>query len=482
LFPSLWHGTISTGLFRNNIGDITRYFDKSMDTDVTNGTHRFPSFMHVLLFYYPIKSTTAANTRRPETHALPPLISSFNNNTDHHHHYYANVGVIDFYIPIPPANESNTRLSQHKTNYDDQQSCSEVDESIITKKYLPVRLLYPTHTPSRTWLSWFRVLRETPIPYLNVETAIEFCIHSMRFGAPKPLKQMDWILHTWRLITLPASRNVPLKILRQNDNDNDDDSLVSTVSPPKMVVFSHGLGGTMDLYSYQTMSLASAGYIVLSMTHTDGSAPIAPQPHPHRHIKHDTSLLPLEEQGKHAEYALARQSQNAIRTHEYLYAVTYVRQLLASLSSDKDHCEVVPNNEKVQHHDFDHHRRTLLHNWQISDNKTIYWNGVDNISTYFMGHSFGGATAIQAAYERPDLVTAIIAHEPAMGWAAPQVCHAMFPSSLLKQQHFINLTSNFTVCPSLTNDEEVATTFNEMETLHELEILVLNSHEWMNKT
>ena len=419
---------------------------------------------------------------------LPPLISTASNNTNHQQYYP--VGVIDFYIPLPPLKkETNVgpskltnNINNHNKGSEDDRTCSEVDDvPIIQKKYLPVRLLYPTHASKSSWWSTFRALGRKHVPYLNVETAMEFCIHSMKFAAPKPLKQMGWILHTWRLISLPVFRNAPLQLLRQQD-DSSSGTIKSI--PPKLVAFSHGLGGTMDLYSYQTMSLASAGYVVLSMTHTDGSAPIVPQPYPHQHLKHDTGILQLYEEGKHMEYELARQSQNAIRTHEYLYAVTYIQRLLVSISSDKDRIDV---HENEQRHDFDAHRQTLQNHWQIANNETQYWDHDNHIPTYFMGHSFGGATAIQAAYERPDLVTAIIAHEPAMGWAAPLVCHSMFPSDILHQHQYHNFTTNFTVCPSLSNDEQIENTTtstikNEMKTcVHEVDMLVLNSHEWMNK-
>jgi enterochelin esterase-like enzyme len=33
-----------------------------------------------------------------------------------------------------------------------------------------------------------------------------------------------------------------------------------------------------------------------------------------------------------------------------------------------------------------------------------------------MGHSFGGATALTLGFWRPDLIHAVIAHEPAIDW------------------------------------------------------------------
>ena len=431
---------------------------------------------------------------------LPPLMSSsWNNTINNHHHFFPNIGVIDFYIPLPSHTKDVCTAAVLSTNGsidNERRTCSMANESSIQQKFLPVRLLYPTHDMNESWWSSFRMVGTKPtppqqgIPYLNIETAIEFCRHSMKFGAPKPLKQMDWILHTWRLITLPLRRNAPLRLL-SHPNDNDESETIQSIIPPKLVVFSHGLGGTMDLYSYQTMSLASMGYIVLTMTHTDGTAPIVPQPYPYRHLPHDASVLQLYAQGKHEEYELTRQSQNAIRTHEYLYAVEYVQQLLVSLSSQNadvhhDDGHRYPNQEQIQSHNVEYHRKMLRQYWQIPNDETRFVvNGAENnMTTYFMGHSFGGATAIQAAYERPDLVNAIIAYEPAVSWTSPQVCHAIFPSDLMEQPHFQKLTVNYTVCPPTNNDDQIttaATTMNESETLHDFDMLVLNSQEWMNK-
>ncbi|GHJ83657.1 hypothetical protein NliqN6_0059 [Naganishia liquefaciens] len=53
-----------------------------------------------------------------------------------------------------------------------------------------------------------------------------------------------------------------------------------TTSPrtPPLVIFSHGLAGTHLTYSHVCRSLASRGYIVLSISHQDGSGPYASVP------------------------------------------------------------------------------------------------------------------------------------------------------------------------------------------------------------
>ena len=98
---------------------------------------------------------------------------------------------------------------------------------------LPIRILYPTlDAPS----SWFKP------KYLNPATALDFCRETMRFGAPPPLKEYDWMLHTWRLTTSHTQRN-------------------ATLLPGKLpiVVFSHGLGGNADIYSCTYLLVFSCG-------------------------------------------------------------------------------------------------------------------------------------------------------------------------------------------------------------------------------
>ena len=64
-------------------------------------------------------------------------------------------------------------------------------------------------------------------------------------------------------ITIPALRNA---------------SIVPATTPSKrwpVMVFSHGLGGTKNAYSYITGALASHGIVVVAPEHRDGSAPIS---------------------------------------------------------------------------------------------------------------------------------------------------------------------------------------------------------------
>ena len=45
-----------------------------------------------------------------------------------------------------------------------------------------------------------------------------------------------------------------------------------------------------------------------------------------------------------------------------------------------------------------------------------------------MGHSFGGCTALAAAAQSPDLITNVVAHDPAVNWMPDEARWSLFPS------------------------------------------------------
>jgi hypothetical protein len=145
-----------------------------------------------------------------------------------------NVGVVDIFFPAD---------IQYRTSILDTYEA--VQEKVVD--HVTVRILYPTLDENIE-----------PIPYLKPENAKAFCRESMKAGAPPPLKTFDWMLHNWRLARTPATRNA--------------EPLADTKSP--IIAFSHGLGGNADIYSYQTISLAANGYVVVVVEHSDGSAPV----------------------------------------------------------------------------------------------------------------------------------------------------------------------------------------------------------------
>ena len=177
------------------------------------------------------------------------------------------VGVVDLFLPVrgltfDDHSETGTRESRRQD-------------------HVTVRVLYPTddddhhqnekerknshrHRPS---YSSYRPKAE--VPHLRPETASDFCEQTMRHGSPPPLRKFHWMLHNWRLGTLGGTVRRDARVMPPPSTSPSDGG-----GGWPVVAYSHGLGGSAELYSYQTIALASAGYVVLVVEHADGSAPV----------------------------------------------------------------------------------------------------------------------------------------------------------------------------------------------------------------
>ena len=131
-----------------------------------------------------------------------------------------------------------------------------------------IRILYPAEAGSG---------ETTEIPYQPLGSAI--CDQFMAFGAPEPLKKLGGLLHYWLLITVPFHKNA---------------ALISGKGELPVVVYSHGLGGSSSLYSYQAGQLASHGYVTILVEHSDGSSLLS-KSKDGRIIEHEMSMYPLRE-------------------------------------------------------------------------------------------------------------------------------------------------------------------------------------------
>jgi pimeloyl-ACP methyl ester carboxylesterase len=102
---------------------------------------------------------------------------------------------------------------------------------------------------------------------------------------------------------------------------------------------------------------------------------------------------------------------------------------------------------------------------------------------FFMGHSFGGATALTAAHRRPDLVEkggAVIAHEPMVDWMPDDARRSLFPLDRLQglesSQNFTGGTGGLeyhTTTTTITGQGQEA-----VSSVHDLDLLILYSDEW----
>lgn len=280
-----------------------------------------------------------------------------------------------------------------------------------------VRLLYPTlDTPLK-------------LPYLTPETAVEYCFHSMKFGAPHPLNQFGWILHTWRLT---------------ERWERDGAALLDTVSKLPVVVYSHGLGGHADVYSYQTHTLAAQGNVVLTLTHTDGSSPVLQYPDGAKR-EYDYGPQQLEkEHGYTMQVIQMRRNQNEIRVQEVLAATKAIHRW---------------NKEDIP--------------TDVSGTVHLSLKGrLDLERTIFMGHSFGAASVLTAAHRHPELVHTVIAHEPALDWSHPSTVASLFAQSRI---------ANLTKASLYRRDRFGDPSPDDDSVHHSANVFFLFSHEWFKK-
>ena len=93
--------------------------------------------------------------------------------------------------------------------------------------------------------------------------------------------------------------------------------------------------------------------------------------------------------------------------------------------------------------------------------------------SFFMGHSFGGATALTAAKRLPDLLRSVIAHDPANDWIPDDARRSLFAEERLEglEHAYSGGTGGF--------EEKVYNHSVIHNSIHDIDMLLLFSHEWM---
>ena len=191
-------------------------------------------------------------------------------------HVY-DVGIVDLFLP--KIKWTNASLAMFPD--------TAFDPNVYHNDHFAIRILYPAATEeeenddekwaaleSGGWSvgSLFATKPRSWIPYLRPHLSDAFNEVNMQQGAPPPLKKFGWFTHYWNLIQLPAKYHAPLL---QDDKDKDTSKSKSLMLP--MVFYSPGLGGSSETYSYQTLSLAARGFVVVVLEHGDGSLAILPR-------------------------------------------------------------------------------------------------------------------------------------------------------------------------------------------------------------
>eukprot|EP00571_Detonula_confervacea_P013389 CAMPEP_0172302194 /NCGR_PEP_ID=MMETSP1058-20130122/3939_1 /TAXON_ID=83371 /ORGANISM="Detonula confervacea, Strain CCMP 353" /LENGTH=466 /DNA_ID=CAMNT_0013012585 /DNA_START=362 /DNA_END=1763 /DNA_ORIENTATION=- len=318
-----------------------------------------------------------------------------------------NVGVIDLHLPVD-FTEGVRRGSLLGTQHQDSH-----DEP--SNAYVTARLLYPTHEKAENF------------PYLDPQSATLICSLLMKAGAPKPIKSFGWILHTWRFTTIRAKRNAQPASLESGDRKIP------------LAVYSHGLTGNATIYSYQALNLAAQGLAVLMVDHTDLSA-IAVRRKDSSHLLYDSSLVTdLHMNGKEEEYDQKRRAQTEHRVEEVLAALKVFKSLNRRNIPDLDSVGV-----------------SFVDKLDVSDVTMI-------------GHSFGGCTVLAAAAQRPDLVSAVVAHEPVVKWMPDTAQQSL----LLSEKEEAEEKKDG---PSSDDEQNFL-----KKSIHDVNMLFLYSEEWATK-
>jgi len=182
----------------------------------------------------------------------------------------------------------------------------------------------------------------------------------------------------------------PLTLLSNNGNyhdiidgiDDEQSSSTSTTTTTTnkfpLVLFSHGLSGTMEMYSEICAQIASTGCVVVAVEHEDGTASYAETA--------DGKPVAYKQPAPHAEIPYSRQKVINFRTSMLEERVEELRGIYDLFSNDDDE-------------DQQHHPQSLLMQKIVSV--------TDPSRLHLAGHSFGGATQLLAAQTwRKEIATA----------------------------------------------------------------------------
>ena len=361
------------------------------------------------------------------------------------------VGVIDLHIPV---------------DHDDHDRVS-------------VRLFYPAQQQKSGHGRNGDLYR---MPYFNVDTADKVCKALMTTSAPPPLNKLNFMLDQWKLSTICAKRNAAPFVPKNDkeggknlsastnananavnteekdfgeekkDDDSDKEKSRSRSSGLPIIVYSHGITGSAEVYSYQAMSLAADGSLVMSITHSDGSS-IGMKRHDGSFLDFDKTGRELAEKEGYAESVRHRRKQLEYRAAEFVAST----QALFKLNQMN-----IPELEKMG----------------------ISFVGKLNINDCIAaGHSFGAATALAACHRNTELFTACVAHDPAFDWCPDDCRKALLSDDRLKDSRltYKGGTGGYeNVGNAQGNNSNIATmaSSSTSTSIHDLDLMFLYSGQW----
>jgi hypothetical protein len=334
------------------------------------------------------------------------------------------VGIIDVQLPVD-FSEGLRRGSMVGTAH-------EHEEELLDSGSVTARILYPTNDKGGS------------IPYFDPRSANVICQEMMKAGAPGPLKKFSWMLHTWQLTKLRAIRNAcPAEV--------EEDSRTKKLP---IVIFSHGLTGISAIYSYQALSLAASGTLVLMVDHTDMSA-CCVRRRDGSFLLYDCSPVTdlMKGEKSELEYVRGRRAQTEHRAAECLSALNGLTLL---------------NRKNIP----------ALCGLNVS-----FVGKLDESEVTIMGHSFGGATALTVAAIRPDLFSAVVAHDPAVDWMPDKARRALFLKTGIQGAaiRYEGGTGGFRDADQEEKKDAEREADNACDSFHSNDMLFLYSEEWFLK-
>ncbi|GAA99034.1 uncharacterized protein L969DRAFT_44413 [Mixia osmundae IAM 14324] len=176
------------------------------------------------------------------------------------------------------------------------------------------------------------------------------------------------------LIRVPAFVNAPL-------------AEPASAAKHPLVVFSHGMAGSRQMYSQYCGTLAARGFVVAALEHRDGSGPASAvngkAPRIVRYLKYDD----MPRSTRPAELMGLRHAQLAMRTAELVAAVDALRRF------GRDPQKSIQDNLRVSGATgFTSGRAS----GEVADIDTQAWQRVDYDNVHLSSHSFGGTTVLAA--------------------------------------------------------------------------------------
>eukprot|EP00750_Incisomonas_marina_P009345 INCI15954.2.p1 GENE.INCI15954.2~~INCI15954.2.p1 ORF type:complete len:695 (-),score=101.12 INCI15954.2:94-2178(-) len=257
--------------------------------------------------------------------------------------------------------------------------------------------------------------RRSPVPYLyhrsrgKVQSSYIKAELSERLRNALPLER---VLQDWHCVTIEATHCAPLAQCKCDCEDilRPEDAGSGTCTPSfasagtekrtqasafPVVVFSHGLKATREMYSSLALRLASLGCIVLCVEHLDGSAAAARFPD-------GTTVAAVSRAAgrSHSQMKLLKDTQtedvyNAARMDQ-------ARVRAADLRATLELLEYLGNSSNQRNDGIAHHEQKLTIDGHHSGERMVdvhafvaqFAGRIDSQRYVLAGHSFGGCTGL----------------------------------------------------------------------------------------